>query len=159
MKAEVLNINSPVNRHIMDACHLLRDYAELLQRVEGNKRAGMGDSEAVDRAIAACISDCDKPMASWLESHRLEATDMILTEYDEKKHLESVRKYGEEIGEARGEKRGEARGESKGVIQSYAELVQDGSITIEKAVQKTARLGVKSAEDFRKRAKLLGIDL
>lgn len=76
--------------------------------------------EAVDRAIEESIGK--GVLAEFLRKSRDEVRDMILTEYNEQKHIENEKKWsyeeglqlGEEIGEARGRQLGEEIGETRG---------------------------------------------
>lgn len=94
---EVININRGHNKELMDKCHRLWEYSEFVSEVEANIRAGMGRGEAIQSAIDCCIEK--DILTDILRSEKSEVLHMIfLTEYDERKHLESTYEEGKEDG-------------------------------------------------------------
>ena len=87
---------------------MLHDYTALIRKVRNNKVAGMNINEAVDCAVQECINE--NILREFLLKHREEATDMILTEYNEKEHLEHVANYNKEQVRRQGIKQGLAQG-------------------------------------------------
>lgn len=54
--------------------------------------------DAVDRAVEKCI--CEGILKEFLSKHRAEVQDMILTEYNEQRHMELERKEAKAEGKA-----------------------------------------------------------
>ncbi len=100
----VLNINRGYNRALMDKCHRLWEYSELSCEVEENIGKGMRREEAVQTAIDTCIER--GILKDILLAEKGMVLHMLLTEYDEKKHLrntfEEGRKEGLEEGIGKG---------------------------------------------------------
>ncbi|MGN0409825.1 MAG: hypothetical protein ACI4E3_05415 [Candidatus Fimousia sp.] len=120
MKVQVLNINYGKNRRMMERCQKLEEYSFFISRIRFYEEEGIPMVEAVDRAIEESIGK--GVLAEFLRKNRDEVRDMILTEYNEQKHIENEKKWsyeeglqlGEEIGEARGRQLGEEIGETRG---------------------------------------------
>ena len=93
---EVLNINRGYNEALMDKCHRLWEYSELSSEIEGNIREGMSREEAVEAAIDTCIKK--GILTDILLKEKAEVTHMLLTEYDEKRHLRNTFMEGKEEG-------------------------------------------------------------
>ena len=93
---EVLNINRGYNEALMDKCHRLWEYSELSSEIEGNIREGMSREEAVEVAIDTCIKK--GILTDILLKEKAEVTHMLLTEYDEKRHLRNTFMEGKEEG-------------------------------------------------------------
>lgn len=91
---EVLNINRGYNRPLMEKCHRLWEYSEFTSEIEENVKSGMRREEAVHTAIDTCIEK--GILADILIKQKAEVLHMILTEYDEKKHLKTVYREGRE---------------------------------------------------------------
>ena len=79
-----------------------------------------------------------------LRKHRSQVLGSLLEEFDEKKYAKTLREEGYEAGMESGRKEGYAsgrtdglsEGESKGSFSMLVELVNDGTITIQKAAEK-----------------------
>ena len=75
-----------------------------------------------------------------LRKHRSQVLGSLLEEFDEKKYARTLREEGYEAGReegyASGRTDGLSEGESKGSFSMLAELVNDGTITIQKAAEK-----------------------
>lgn len=85
---EVLNINRGYNQALMEKCRRLWEYSEFSAEIEENIRSGMRREEAVHTAIDTCL---DKGiLKDILTKQKAEVLHMILTEYDEKKHLRTL---------------------------------------------------------------------
>ena len=93
---EVLNINRGYNAALMEKCHRLWEYSELSAEIEDNIREGMSREEAVETAIDTCIKQ--GILTDILLKEKAEVTRMLLTEYDEKKHLRNTFMEGREEG-------------------------------------------------------------
>ena len=67
-----------------------------------------------------------------MRKHRSQVLGSLLEEFDEKKYARTQREEGYEAGRTDGL----SEGESKGSFSMLAELVNDGTITIQKAAEK-----------------------
>lgn len=92
----VLNINRGHNRALMDKCHRLWEYSELSCEVEENIGKGMRREEAVQTAIDTCIER--GILKDILLAEKGMVLHMLLTEYDEKKHLKNTFEEGRKEG-------------------------------------------------------------
>ncbi len=103
-RCKVLNINRGCNQVLMDRCRRLWEYSELISEVEENIQKGMQREEAVQTAIDACIQK--GILVDILLAEKTEVLHMLLTEYDEKKHLKKTFQEGWEEGRDEGLKEG-----------------------------------------------------
>lgn len=90
----VININRGYNQELMEKCHRLWEYAELSASVKGNIEKGMLQEEAVHTAIDSCIER--GILTDILLAEKGVILHMLLTEYDEKKHLKHTFEEGRE---------------------------------------------------------------
>lgn len=120
-KAVMLNINLGYNKKLMDGCKKLKEYAQFVDRVKKNLKAGMESRKAVNEAIDYCIKA--GILAEFLSAHRAEVVDMLLTEYDEAFHIRCERKIAEEEGREVGRQEGEARGRAEGRESRMQEMI------------------------------------
>ena len=95
-KATVLNINYEHNKELMEKCTELRDYALLISRIRSNCKSGMMLGDAIDKAIEDCIKE--GVLKEILEAHRMEAKEMLFTEYNEEAHINHVKESSIDIG-------------------------------------------------------------
>ena len=95
-KVIVLNINYQHNKELMEKCSELRDYAILIYKIRQNRDAGLPLSEAIDKAIDDCINE--SVLKDILLAHRMEAKEMLFTEYDEEVHIKNEKKISYEDG-------------------------------------------------------------
>lgn len=115
-RVRVLNINRGHNRELMENCRRLWEYAEFTALIRNNLQKG----QKLQKAINAAIDDCQKRgiLADLLSRCRTEVLHMLLTEYDEKKTMDYLRReareIGEELGQEIGEKLGQEIGEKRG---------------------------------------------
>ncbi len=103
----VLNINYGQNKELMEACKKLHDYSYFVAKVREYLSQGLMLDEAVDQAVCHCIEK--DILREFLEVHRTEVSEVILTEYDEELHLKTLYAEGKAEGEARGEVMGQRR--------------------------------------------------
>ena len=100
---KVYNINSGYNPELMEACCLLKEYAQYVEQVRRFAKK-LPFQEAVEQAVDHCIRN--GVLADFLLKNRAEAIAVSIFEYDEEKHLKSERdlayKNGEEVGIAKG---------------------------------------------------------
>ncbi len=95
----VYNINLGHNQRLLDACRLLREYAQYVEQVRTYAEK-MPLSEAVEKAVDDCIKN--GILADFLAKNRAEAIAVSIFEYDEEKHMKSERKEWREIGREEG---------------------------------------------------------
>ncbi len=114
-RATVININMGQNHKLMSRCHKLYEYAAFVQLVKDNERNGMPLDHAIRQAVDQAITQ--GVLKTFLTKNRAEVIEMVLTEYNEQRHIENEKRIAEEEAEARGEVRGEIRGDVKRLIQ------------------------------------------
>lgn len=134
-KATVLNINYSHNKELMEKCRELRDYATLVSKIRGNRDSGMPLRDAIDKAITECIEE--DILKDILLAHRMEARDMLFTEYNEQAHIKNEKEISYEDGYSNGREEGER--------DTLISLFIQGIITDEQA---STQLGI-SVDDFR----------
>lgn len=91
---QMININHGHNQDIMEACRPLREYSWLIQEIRNN--LGTGDTN-IDQAVDKAVKDIPKDflIMPFLEAHRAEVKEMLLTEYNEAEAMELFKKDGE----------------------------------------------------------------
>ena len=109
--ATVYNINAGNNSELMERCRTLSEYSAFMERVRKNQAQGADILVAVNAAVDSCIRD--GILSDFLIRHKAEVMDVVLTEYDEAKHMKLIEKEAE----ARGEAIGQARGQIIGAIK------------------------------------------
>lgn len=100
LKALVVNINRGHNKELMRQCRRLKEYAEFVGRVRECLNNGLTPIAAVEQTVNSCIHD--GIMAEFLSSHRAEVCEVILTEYDEQKHIADEKEVSWEDGLKKG---------------------------------------------------------
>ena len=87
LEALVLDINYGKNKKLMEACHPLKEYAYFVEKV----KRYCGKLER-DKAIELAVEECVKEniLKEILLKHRAEVVDMVLTEYDEEKWIQTM---------------------------------------------------------------------
>ena len=140
----------------MKQCKKLEDYAILIDKIRRYYEDGKELESAINQAVDECIRE-DR-LKEYLQQHKSEVVGMLLTEWDEEKFLEDVKKEsekrGEEIGQKRGEEIGQKRGENLGMLNSTIEYYLEGDVSLEKALKKT---GLKE-EDFLKKVEVYKVN-
>ena len=111
LAVSVYNINLGHNRELLNACRLLKEYAQYVEQVRTYTQQ-MPLSEAVEKAVDHCIKN--KILADFLAKNRAEAIAMSIFEYDEEKHMKSERKEWREIGRKEGLTEGMVAGRKEG---------------------------------------------
>lgn len=123
--ATVLNINAGYNEKLMNSCRLLYEYAEFVaimrKHLEGVKD-GLNEIEAVNAAIEECIQN--GILAEFLSRHSGEVRKMILTVYDEERHIKNEKILSYDQGKSAGKAEGKAEGEAKKLIRQV--LIKHG---------------------------------
>ena len=88
LKVTVYNINEGNNRELMEACHLLKEYAQYVELVRKYAKE-QPFPEAVERAVNECIKN--GVLKEFLSKNRAEAIEMCIFEFDEEKYIASER--------------------------------------------------------------------
>ena len=94
----VYNINWGYNPDLMEACRLLREYAQYVEQVRIFAK-DMPFSDAVETAVEHCIRN--GILEEFLTKNRAEAIAMSIFEYNEEQHLKSEREQAYQKGENR----------------------------------------------------------
>ena len=94
--ATVLNINYGHNEQTLKACKRLNDYSIFISKVNEGLDNKLSLKNAINEAISYCIEN--DILYDILIKHKSEVMSMILTEYNEKQHMKTVRKEGYEEG-------------------------------------------------------------
>ena len=96
----MININYGHNAELLDACRPLREYSWLIHEIRSNlKIEDKNIEKAVDKAIEEMPEDFI--IKTFLDAHRAEVREMLLTEYNEAETKELFIKDGVKIGEKR----------------------------------------------------------
>ena len=88
LKVTVYNINEGNNRELMEACHLLKEYAQYVELVRKYAKE-QPFPEAVERAVNECIKN--GVLKEFLSKNWAEAIEMCIFEFDEEKYIASER--------------------------------------------------------------------
>lgn len=94
--AHVLNINLGNNPQLMNACSTLAEYTELIHQIRTRQKFSDSIENAVHQAVKYCIKN--NILKTYLLKNESEVMSMILTEYDEELHNETLREEGREDG-------------------------------------------------------------
>ena len=92
-KARVININYGFNTEIMEKCPKLYEYSFLISKIREETSQGKKLEAAIGAAIDICVEE--GILTDLLTSYRMEVIGMLLTEYDEERHLKNIFKEGE----------------------------------------------------------------
>ncbi len=132
LSVTVYNINPGYNRELLDACRLLREYAQYVEHVRSYTEE-LPLSEAVEKAVDDCIRN--GILNEFLSRNRAEAIEVSIFEYDEEKHMRSERKEWREIGREEGRAEGLKEGHAEGLKEGHAEGLKEGHAEGHKAGQ------------------------
>lgn len=126
--ATMLNINKEHNKKLLSKCHALSEYSSFVEKIyqksanyvniKSEKEREAVIQEAIDNAIVECINE--GILKDFLLAHRAEVRDVVLTEYDQERHMKHIAEV------AKKEEREEL----------LLELVHNGDIAIETAAEK-----------------------
>ena len=119
----VLNINYGQNEELMAACKKLHDYSYFVAKGRDNLRKGLLLEQAVEQAVCHCIKK--DILKEFLEVHRTEVRQVLLTEYDEELHLKTLYNEGKAEGKAEGVAEGVTRGKQEGTKQTLRQVLFD----------------------------------
>ena len=129
VKVTMININYGHNAKIMAACKPLEEYAWLVGQIRNNAESAADTESAVNKALDEMPEDfLIKP---FLITNKAEVTSMCVTEYNEEKNIAAVRREERE------------EGRIEGTLQTLAELIKDGILTLSDAAK---RAGMSIAE-------------
>lgn len=95
LSVTVYNINLGYNHELLEACRLLKEYAQYVEQVRMFAR-DLPLPEAVEKAVDTCIRS--GILSDFLAKNRAEAIAVSIFEYDEEKHLKSERREWRKIG-------------------------------------------------------------
>ena len=156
----VYNINWGHNKELMDACLLLKEYAQFVNQVREYAKE-VPVKEAIEKAVDYCIEN--NILADFLTKNRMEAVDMCIFEFNEEKFLKSEREWsynnGLEAGREEGRKEGReaglilghTRGVAETLIKNVETLMKNLDIDLQKACE---GLGISVEEYERAKEKL-----
>ena len=94
--AHVININPDNNVSLLKNCSVLAGYTELIHQIRTRKQSGCTIETAIHQAVKHCIDN--DILKTYLLKNEGEVMSMILTEYDEELHNETLREEGMEKG-------------------------------------------------------------
>lgn len=107
----IYNINFGHNQKLLDACRLLREYAQYVAQVRTYAQE-TDFPEAVERAVTYCIKN--GILSDFLSKNRAEVIAVSIFEYDEEQHIKSEREEWREVGREEGLSIGRKEGLSIG---------------------------------------------
>ena len=87
--ATMINLNDGKNPDLLSKCKPLSDYMTLINKIKKYKKQGKTIEEAVELAIDECIEE--DVLADFLRKHKAEVKGMCITEFDEKKFINTIR--------------------------------------------------------------------
>ena len=99
----VYNINLGHNQKLLEACQLLKEYAQYVNQVRESAKI-MPFPQAVNYAVDFCIQN--GILTDFLQKNKAEAIEMSIFEYDEEKHLKNERELSYRDGKKDGLKEG-----------------------------------------------------
>lgn len=115
-----LNVNYGHNQKLMEQCRKLGEYAFLINQIREQLKTGKQLQAAVHFAVSHCIEH--GILEEFLRKHRAEVTDVILTEYDQERHIKNEKQLsyreGHEDGRREGQREGYSAGEREGSIKT-----------------------------------------
>ena len=90
--ATVKNINYGHNKELMENCHILKEYAQFVDKVRRYNKELNDIRAAIDKTIQECIDE--GILKDFLSAHRAEVFNVCLTEYDEEIVKRDLREEG-----------------------------------------------------------------
>ena len=96
--AIMLNINKGHNTELLHKCETLNEYSLFIDKIKEGIKSGMDIEPAVNVAVDWAIHN--GVLSEYLSLHKSEVVGMILTEYDEKKVMENLKKESYAEGKA-----------------------------------------------------------
>ena len=120
--ATMININPGKNAELKEKCTVLQEYTVFVEKVRSYSRC-MPLTEAVDRAVDECAGE--GALGRFLDKHRKEVKNMVLTEFDEEKYLEMMRAEERAEALAEGHASGLKEGRSAGLLEGLINILSD----------------------------------
>ena len=117
----VYNINLGYNAELLETCRVLKEYAQYVAQVRAFAK-DMPFIRGVEEAVDHCIRE--GILAEFLSKNRAEAIAVSIYEYDEERHMKTVRQEGREEGRQEGRQEGRKEGEDK-TVQLFQKLMDD----------------------------------
>ena len=99
-RAVMYNINYGHNQKLMEQCKVLEDYAIFIETIRKYQQKGYLLKLAVELAVRDCIEQ--DILREFLIKNRSEVLSVLLTEYNEKKHIRMEREDAYDEGKAEG---------------------------------------------------------
>lgn len=122
LKVTVYNINRGHNQALLDACQILKEYAQYVEMVR-TFTTEMVLHDAVEKAVDYCIRN--GILADFLSKNRAEAIAMCIFEYDEEKHLRCERRKAREAGRK--------SGQQETLVKDVESIMKNFHVDLEKA--------------------------
>jgi hypothetical protein len=123
--ARIININFGHNKSLMNKSHLLLDYSRFVSKIREKLKNGIPLQHAVDETVNECLQE--GILFDLLTKSKAEVTNMLLTEFDQKKYEKAIRKesydFGYDSGYDSGYQTGKA--EQATIIAEQAALIED----------------------------------
>lgn len=133
--ATYLNINYGYNQEIMSQCRKLYEYSYLIEEIRKQLKVGFKLEIAIDHAIRHCIEN--EILDDFLRKHRAEVTKVILTEYNEERHIRNEKEIsfqeGKDFGLATGLQEG-----MKALVEVLSEMELNKEEILSRLMQKFA---------------------
>ena len=131
--AKVININAGHSPEVLERCPVLKGYAELIALIREYQRNGM----QIEAAVSAAVSECIKRgiLREYLTKQKSEATNMILTEFDQDAYEEMLKEESRAEGKAEGILEGISRGKADGILEGMQKGKAEGITQSLQAVQ------------------------
>ena len=129
-RATVLNINYGHNEKTLKACKRLNDYSIFISKVNEGLDKKLSLKGAISEAISYCVEN--DILYDILVKQKSEVMSMILTEYNEKLHMKTVRKEGYDEGYGEGARsRQQEVDELNSKVDSMSFVIQNKDSEIE----------------------------
>ena len=123
MVATVINVNEGHSPEVLEACEALAGYAHFVSLARSYSLTH-SRFEAVDLAVRTCMSE--GVLSDFFAENRAEVIDLFLTEWDEEKYRDLLRREAEEDGYAAGEAKGREEGREEGRKEGREEGRKEG---------------------------------
>ncbi len=92
----VYNINPGMNKELMEACTLLKEYVQFTEKIRENRKT-MELKIAVNKAVDDCIKE--GILEDFLREQRAEVIAVSIYEYDQEMHMQVVKEESWEDGQ------------------------------------------------------------
>ena len=111
VRVRMININRGYNAALMDACRPLDEYADIVESIRMLRKSRPLDA-AIDQTIDTLPDD--SILKPYLEAHKAEVKNMLLTEYNEAETMELFKEEGRAEGRREGRAEGRLEGRAEG---------------------------------------------